>query len=314
MRDPYQVLGLAKSATDADVKKAFRRLAKIHHPDKNKDDPKAQDKFAELNAAYEILGDAEKRKRFDRGEIDAEGKPRYQGFEGFSAGSQPNMGPEGFSFGFGGSGPFQRRGGAGVDPSDLFSDLFGFGAGQKSRTRPGAGASAPAGGDIRVETSIALADAVKGTTRRMSFPGGRALDVSIPAGVTDGQSIRLRGQGQPSTWGGPPGDAFVTVRVLPDPRFAVEGKDLRLRQPVTLDQAVLGGKVRAPTLTGAVELTIPPNTSTGKTFRLRGKGLPSKEGDGDLLVTVDVVLPPKPDAELEALMRRWRESGRGSEG
>jgi DnaJ-class molecular chaperone len=311
MRDPYEVLGIAKSADEAEVKRAFRKLAKALHPDRNTDDPKAKDKFAEVNAAYQILGDAEKRRRFDRGEIDREGKPRHPGFEGF--GARPSggfgagaQGAEGFSFGFGANGPFARRGGAGgggagVDPSDLFSDLFGFGGGRRG------GRGQQAGGDLRGEVSITPAEAVAGTSKRVSLPGGRILDVSIPAGVSDGQVVRLRGQGLEGAQGGRPGDAFIAVRVLPDPRFTVEGKDLKLRLAVTLEQAVLGGKVRCPTLEGTVEINVPPNSSTGRVLRLRGKGLPGPGGAGDLLAVVEIVLPPDGDAELEDFLRRRRE-------
>ncbi len=311
MRDPYEVLGVSKSADEAEVKRAFRKLAKAWHPDRNTDDPKAKDKFSELNAAYEILGDADKRRRFDRGEIDREGKPRHPGFEGFGAGPAggpgAGAGADGFSFGFGGNGPFARRaggGGAGIDPSDLFSDLFGFGGGRRGARGPRA---AQAGGDLKGEVSITPAEAVSGVSKRVSLPDGRALDVLIPAGVADGQVVRLRGQGVRGAQGGRPGDAFVTVRVLPDPRFTVEGKDLRLRLAVTLEQAVLGGKVRCPTLEGAVEIAVPPRSSTGRTLRLRGKGMPGPDGAGDLFVVIEIVLPPDGDAELEDFLRRRRE-------
>ncbi len=313
MRDPYEVLGISRSADEADVKKAYRKLAKTWHPDRNAEDPRAKDRFSELSSAYEILGDPEKRKRFDRGEIDAEGKPRYAGFEGFGAGGGPGaaaQGAEGFSFGFGANGPFARRGpgagGAGIDPSDLFSDLFGFGGAGRQRRGP------QSGGDLRGEVSITLAESVSGTSKRVGLPGGKALDVSIPAGIADGQVVRLRGQGIEGPSGGRPGDAFITVRVLPDPRFTVEGGDMRLRLAVTLEQAVLGGKVRCPTLDGTVEINIPPNSSTGRTLRLRGKGLPGSggkgdAGKGDLLVTLEIVLPPDGDPELEDFLRRRRD-------
>lgn len=308
MRDPYDVLGVGRSASEADIKKAYRRLAKALHPDRNQDDPKAREKFSELTNAYEIVGDAEKRKKFDAGEIDAEGKPRFTGFEGFGAGPRGGAGARGgfenFHFGFGSdAGGFrQGRASAGFDASDIFSDLFGAdpgGRGGGRRSRAGAGA------DIRSEATITLQEAVKGVTLRVTLPTGRDLEVSVPAGIADGQTVRLKGQGHPSPGGGPAGDVLVTVRVRPDRRFIVEGKDLRLRLPVRLDEAVLGAKVRTPTLEGAVELTIPPHTSTGRTLRLRGKGLPHADGRGDLLVTIDVVLPPEADKDLEELMKRW---------
>jgi DnaJ-class molecular chaperone len=310
MRDPYDVLGVPRSADDAEIKKAFRRLAKTYHPDRNKDDPKARDKFSELNNAYEILGDAEKRKQFDAGEIGADGKPRFAGFEGFGAGAggAQRAGFEGFSFGFDPtSGGFRARGGGpGVDPGDIFSELFGQAG---ARGGPGGQRRPRAGEDLRSETEITLSDAAKGTELRLAFSNGREIEVKIPAGVTDGKVIRLKGQGHPSPTGGPAGDLLVTVKVKPDRRFTLEGKDLRLRLPVSLDEAVLGGHVRVPTLQGAVEVTIPRNTSSGRTLRLRGKGFPAKDGAGDLLVTLEIVLPPDAGDDLRALMEKWRERG-----
>lgn len=302
MRDPYDVLGVPRNAPEADVKKAFRKLAKQWHPDTNKGDKRAKEKFAELNTAYEILGDKDKRAQFDRGEIDGEGKPRFQGFEGFRPGGQ---GGGGFDFNFRQGHPGQGGFGGGqegFDPSDIFADLFG-GGGRRRRS-----AAPPPGEDIRVETSIPLADAAKGTKARVALPNGRTVEVTIPAGVTDGQVIRLKKQGEPSPFGGPQGDAYVTVRLKMDSRFTVDGQNLRIRVPVPLEDAVLGGPLRVPTLDGTVELTIPPNSSSGRTMRLRGKGLPSKEGAGDLLVTIEIMLSVKPDADLEALMRKRREA------
>ncbi|PSC04470.1 molecular chaperone DnaJ [Alsobacter soli] len=314
MRDPYDVLGVPRSAQEADIKKAYRKLAKALHPDRNPDDPKAREKFSELTNAYEILGDDAKRKQFDRGEIDAEGKPRFTGFEGFAHGGGPGAGAgfgagrgagfEGFNFGFepGGGGFRARTGPGGFDPGDIFADLFS-GGGQRTTRQ----AKRPAGEDVAGEVTVSLADAAKGTKARVTLPSGKDVEVTVPAGVTDGKVIRLKGQGQASPWGGAAGDFLLTVRVRPDRRFAVEGKDLRLRLPLRLDEAVLGAKVRVPTLEGAVEVSIPAYSSSGRTLRLRGKGLPAPEGAGDLLVTVEVVLPPEKDSELEALMKRWAE-------
>ncbi len=303
MRDPYQILGVAKSASAADIKKAFRRLAKTYHPDQNKSDPKAKEKFAEVNSAYEILGDEKKRGQFDRGEIDAEGKPRFQGFPGggfggggFGGGARPG-GPQGFEFDFGRSG---GGGGAGFD--DIFSDLFG--GGTASRTR---GRQMPAGEDIALTATISLAESVNGTKTRVILPTGKTLEVPVPAGIEDGKQLRLKGQGQPSPLGGAAGDAIVTVRIAKHPYFRVDGADLRLDLPITLYEAVLGGKVTVPTLTGAVELGVPAGSNGGRTLRLRGKGLPKAGGAGDLLVTLRVVLPESNDADLQALMRQWQE-------
>ncbi|SFK46484.1 DnaJ C-terminal domain-containing protein [Methylocapsa palsarum] len=302
MRDPYSVLGVAKSADLAEIKKAFRKLAKKYHPDHSQES-KAKEKFAEVSAAYEIIGDEKKRAAFDRGEIDAEGKPRYQGFEGFGAGGPGGgrragaTGFENFEFNFGGG-----RGRAGFDPADIFGDIFGAGAGG----RRGAGQRQPParGEDVAATVTIGLPEAVKGTTARVSLPTGRTLEVSVPAGIEDGRQIRLKRQGQPGASNGEPGDAIVTVRIGKHPFFRVEGRDLRLDLPVTLYEAVLGAKVSAPTLDGAVELAIPAGSNGGRTLRLRGKGLPGSPA-GDLLITLRIVLPDEQDSELLALMRRW---------
>jgi len=307
MRDPYSILGIARSASDTDVKKAFRKLAKAYHPDQNKDDPKAQEKFAEVNAAYEILGDKEKRAQFDRGEIDAEGKPRFHGFDGFSgAGAGAGRGQHG-GFDFRRSGP---GAGAGFDPQDFFSDLFGEAMRNAGRTA-GSGrgrAHHPRGEDVKADITVTLEEAVHGGKRRINFTTGREVEVNLPKGVSDGKTIRLRGLGEPSPFGGEPGDVLLTVHVAPHPQFRVEGKNLRLRLPVPLADAVLGAKVRVPTLDGAVNMTIPPMSSGGKSLRLRGKGIPEKDGPGDLIVTLDIVLPDAADPALDALMRKWREA------
>jgi DnaJ-class molecular chaperone len=317
MRDPYEVLGVSKGASPEDIKKAYRKLAKKLHPDSNKKDPKAATKFSELNGAYEIVGDEDKRKKFDRGEIDAEGKPRFQGFEGFAG--RPGAGPfggregnfESFSWGpegFRRSGP--RGGGAGGQGfEDILSQMFGM----RGRGGPGATfeaediGSALRGQDVTATAAITLNEAAHGGTRRIELPIGKEVEFKIPPGIADGQQIRLRGQGMPSPGGGPPGDVLITVSVAPHPVFKVDGQNLRLELPVTLYEAVLGAKVRVPTLDGAVELSIPANTSSGRAFRLKGKGLPGKSGKGDLYATVKIILPDGKDAELEELMRAWRE-------
>src|SRR4051812_20600161 len=317
MRDPYEVLGVSKGASPADIKKAYRKLAKKLHPDSNKKDPKAATKFAELNGAYEIVGDEDKRKAFDRGEIDAEGKPRFQGFEGF--GGRPGAGPFGGregnfeSFTWGPEGirrSGSRPGGAsGQGFEDILSQMFG------TRGRGGSGAtfeaedigSALRGQDVTATATITLNEAAHGGTRRLELPIGKEVEFKIPAGIQDGKQIRLRGQGMPSPGGGPPGDVLITISIAPHPLFKVDGRDLRLDLPIALHEAVLGAKVRVPTLDGAVELSIPPNTSSGRVFRLKGKGLPGKPDPGDLYVTSKIVLPDGKDAELEDLMRKWRE-------
>jgi DnaJ-class molecular chaperone len=311
MRDPYVVLGVQKSADLAEIKKVFRKLAKKYHPDQSKD-PKAKEKFAELNSAYEILGDEKKRAAFDNGEIDAEGKPRFHGFEGFGAegpgvGRRSQAGGPGFQhfeFNFGGGQP----GAEGLNAGDIFSELFSAAGTAGGRRRGGHGPGAPPtrGEDIGASVTISLGEAVKGTTARVTLPTGRTLDVTIPSGIEDGKQIRLKRQGQASPLGGEPGDAMVTVQIAKHPYFRVEGNDLRLELPVTLYEAVLGAKVNAPTLNGAVELTVPPGSNGGRTLRLRGKGLPNPQGSaGDLLVSLKIVLPDETDAELVSLMRKW---------
>jgi DnaJ-class molecular chaperone len=317
MRDPYDVLGVSRSASAAEIKSAFRKLAKKHHPDANKHDSKAANRFAELNAAHEIVGDPDKRKAFDRGEIDAEGKPRFQGFEGFGAspGGGAGFGREGtfetFSFGpesfqrAGARGGFRGHGGI----EDILKDMFG-GAGA-GRGRAGGFQFeqedfAPSSRDITAALTVTLVEAAKGAKKRVHLPNGKDVEVKIPQGIGDGQQIRLKGQGL-AGGGARAGDLLITISLASHPLFTRDGADLRLELPITLYEAVLGGKVRVPTLDGAVELAIPPGTSTGRTFRLKGKGFPAKDGTGDLLATVRIVLPEGADPELEALMRKWRE-------
>jgi DnaJ-class molecular chaperone len=314
MRNPYEVLGVSKSASAGEIKSAFRKLAKKHHPDANKNDPKAAARFAELNSAYEIVGDAKKRKAFDNGEIDAEGKPRFQGFSG-QPGGNPFGGAQGpggshfesFSYGPGGFQRTSRGGMGGGGFEDILRDMFG------GRAQPGGGApfeqedfgaQQRPGTDTQASLTITLPEAASGATKRVRLPNGKDVEVKIPAGLASGQTIRLKGQGQKGPWGGI-GDLLIEVTVEEHPQFKREGQTLRTTVPVSLDEAVLGGKVRVPTLDGAVELSIPANTSSGKTFRLRGKGMPGKE-TGDLLATVHIVLPEKSDEELRALMEKWR--------
>jgi DnaJ-class molecular chaperone len=304
MRNPYDILGVPRTASEAEIKKAFRKAAKAHHPDRNADDPKAKDKFAELNAAYEILGDAGKRAQFDRGEIDVEGKPRFQGFEGFAGHPGGHDDFESFTFGFGPGGRFGGRKSARTGPGDdIFSQLFGEGFRAAERGR-GRSAPKPKGEDIAATLDVTLEEIAGEAKTRIALPTGRDVDVVIPKGVTDGQTIRLRGLGRPGA--GEPGDLMLTIRILPHERFTAEGSNLRLRLPIELEEAVLGASVRVPTLTGAVDMTIPPMTSSGRTFRLRGKGLPGKEGKGDLLVTAEIKLPEQADEALLDYARKRR--------
>jgi DnaJ-class molecular chaperone len=314
MRDPYEILGVPRGATHSAIKSAFRKLAKKLHPDANKGDPKAAARFAELNSAYEILGDEKKRAQFDRGEIDAEGKPRFQGFEGVHPGGfGGDTHFETFTFGPGG---FQRSGGAGsaggafrgfggID--DILKDMLGGFAGGSRRTQfEPEDFAAPPRHDVNATLTVTLNDLASGGSKRVRLPTGKEVEVKIPPGIADGQQIRLKGQGFAGPAG--PGDALITIQVARHPYFERDGANLRIDLPITLYEAVLGGKVRVPLLDGAAELAIPPGTGSGRTFRLKGKGLPAKDGTGDLLATVRIALPDSADPELEALMRKWRDS------
>jgi DnaJ-class molecular chaperone len=315
MRDPYEVLGVPRSASAAAIKSAFRKLAKKHHPDSNKGDPRAAERFAEINTANEILGDEDKRKQFDRGEIDADGKPRFQGFGGggFGGGDpRGRAGPGGFesyTFRSGAGGP----GGAGGGSfEDILNSMFGGAAGRAARGGGGGNHfEFDTGGigldlDVNAALTVSLEDAVNGAEKRVRLPSGKELNVKIPAGVTAGQQIRLKGQGE-TAQGHRPGDVLITVSIAPHAFFKVDGSDLRVDLPITLYEAVLGGKVRVPTLGGAVELSVPKNTSSGRTFRLKGKGLPKSGGSGDLFVTTKIILPDGNDSDLEQLMQKWRD-------
>ncbi|WP_299811418.1 J domain-containing protein [uncultured Roseibium sp.] len=314
MRDPYSVLGVAKSASESDIKKAFRKLAKKYHPDQNKDDPGAQQHFAEANQAYEIIGDKEKRAQFDRGEIDAEGKQRFQahGFDGFEGAAAP-----------GGARGFKATGGGGSF-DDILNDIFGGFGGGRARPGPGAGAGpgpgagftgarakAPPktkGRNAEIVARVSLEDMVNSGKTQVTLPSGKTVNVTLPKGVEEGEKIRLKGQGYPGENGGPAGDVMVEIRFRPHKLFEVKGSDLHLDLPLALYEAVLGAKVRTPTLSGAVNLTIPANSSSGKIMRLKGKGLPTKTGGhGDLLVKLQIVMPPNSDDELETLMKAWKE-------
>lgn len=314
MRDPYEILGVPKSADETTIKKAYRKLAKQHHPDANKNDPRSKERFSELNSAYEIVGDKDKRRQFDAGEIDADGKPRFTGFEGFGGAGGPG----------GMHGGFRQAGGRATD--DILHDIFGetfanFASGSARSTRgsrrggfegfsagsagPGAGAPIGKGADVMVTVRVRLEDIVGSGKVRVTLPNGKSLDAKIPAGFEPGQQLRLKGQGGEGT---PPGDAIAILVYEPHALFRPDGYNLRLDLPVTLDEAVLGGKVRVPTLEGAVDMTIPAGVTGSKAFRLRGKGLPDRKGvRGDIFVTPRVVLPDGADAGLEKLMERWRE-------
>lgn len=289
--DPYAVLGVAKSATHEEIRKAYKRIAKESHPDLNPGDPDAAARFKAAAAAHDLLKDPETRRRFDAGEIDASGQERperrfYREYaEGPEATYHTDRGYQDF-------GAF----------SDVFSDLFG-------RRGQGAGPQGvhARGHDRHYTLEIDFLEAARGATRRITMPGGDILDVKIPRGLSDGQTIRLRGKGAAGLGDGPAGDALVTVAVAGHPYFRRDGDDILVELPVSLDEAVLGAKVEVPTIDGKVALTVPKGASSGRVLRLRGRGVKRGERQGDQLVTLRIVLPPEVDPDLEEFLRRWRE-------
>ncbi|MEF2070438.1 DnaJ C-terminal domain-containing protein [Consotaella aegiceratis] len=319
MRDPYAVLGVPKTASEKEIKSAFRKLAKKYHPDANAKDPNASARFNEANQAYEILGDKEKRGQFDRGEIDAEGKPKFQGFSGFGGG-RPGGGAQGSDFhsstraeDFASEAAFsdffeQAFGGAGGGGGGGFGGFGGFGGRRGTRGFTAARNTPAKGEDIRANLKVRLEDVVAHHKVEAIFPSGKRLAIRLPDGVEDGQTIRLRGQGQPAAFeGAPAGDALVTIEFVKHPRFDVVDRDLTLDLPVPLEDAVLGGKVTVETLDGRISLTVPPWSNSGKTMRIKGKGLTKKGGGhGDILVALKVMLPDAPDQDLIDFFRSRR--------
>ena len=306
MQDPYDVLGVSKSASAKDIKAAYRKLAKKHHPDQNPNDAKAKDRFAALNQAYEIVGDEKNRGAFDRGEIDAAGKQRFQGFEGAAggdpfAGFRPGaQGPRGQRFEF-------RSSNIGGDPFDGNTDIFNEIFGQAFSQRPGAGGArrAPAGADVNVTLAVSIEEAATAAKVTAPFPDGRKISVKLPTYVEDGQTIRLKGQGEQGF--GEPGDALVKIHFRRHPLYRVEGRDLHADLQVPLADAMLGAKVAVETPTGKVAVNVPAWSSSDKVLRLKGRGLPQKAGGhGDLYAHVRVMLPEHRDPDLEALMKRSR--------
>jgi DnaJ-class molecular chaperone len=302
-QDPYEILGVKRDASQDEIRRAYRALAKKHHPDLNPGNKAAEEKFKAVSTAYELLSDPEKRARFDRGEIDAAGQERperhfYRQYADTEQGAQ--YGPGGGFGGFGGG--FED-----IDLSDLFGDMMGRagrGAGGRGR-REGLKMR---GDDRHYRLTVGFMDAVRGGQQRLTLPDGRTLDVTIPPGVEDGQVLRLRGQGDPGWNGGPAGDALIEISVAPHPVFRREGRDLHMELPVTVAEAVLGAKVDVPTPTGPVSLSIPRHSDAGRKLRLRGRGVPAHGGHaaGDLYATLKLVVG-HPDAALEEALRAWAE-------
>jgi DnaJ-class molecular chaperone len=303
MTDPYEVLGVPKGASEADIKKAFRALAKKHHPDKHQGDASAQKRFQEISGAYDILGDKDKRAQFDAGAIGADGNAR--GFD-------PRAGGGGFRgnpFGGGGGGArdfhfsFDDAPGGAAGFEDIFENLMGG-------RRPGgarAQARATKGEDFAASVTVSFDEAVAGGTRRVVLQNGEQIDVKIPAGVKDGQTIRVKGRGGAGRGGAANGDILLTIGVAPHPFMTRDGSDIRMDLPVTLKEAVLGGKVPVPTLTGTVSLSVPANSNTGTVLRLKGKGVAAHGSApaGDLYVRLVVTLSDKDDEALKRFLEGW---------
>lgn len=304
MRDPYEVLGVNRSASEAEIKKAFRALAKKHHPDTKGGDQAAQKRFQEISAAYDILGDREKRAKFDSGAIDASGNPRgfdprAHGYEETPFGSGQRGGARDYHFTWTDQGDTAE----GFRAEDIFSDLFGGLSGRRgNRAQPRKGE------DFTIPTTVSFEEGARGGTRRITLPNGDEIDVKIPAGIKDGQQIRLKGRGGAGRVGGPAGDVLISVSVAPHPWLTRDGNDLKMDLPVTLQEAVRGGRVPVPTLTGTVQLTIPPNANSGTVLRLKGKGVAAPGAVGDLYVRLVVALPEKPDPELKSFIDKWQAS------
>jgi DnaJ-class molecular chaperone len=297
MADPYSTLGVARNATEKDIKSAYRKLAKELHPDRNADNPKATERFSDVTRAYDLLTDKDKRARFDRGEIDIDGNPSGFGFGG--------GGPGGGFGGGGGQRGFRADGfegmGEGIDLGDIFDGLFG-GRGGMGGGGP-RGRAAPKGANVQYRLAVTLPDAATRATQRITLADGKTIDLKLPAGVEDGTTMRLPGKGEPGPGGN--GDATVVVQLQPHAFFRRDGDNLRLDLPVTLDEAVNGAKVKVPTADGAVMLTIAPGSSSGKTLRLKGKGFSRKDGTcGDQLVTLEIHLP-EADAGLAERLAGW---------
>ncbi|MBB3288051.1 MULTISPECIES: DnaJ C-terminal domain-containing protein [unclassified Rhizobium] len=294
-RDPYEVLGVKRDAPQKDIQSAYRKLAKKLHPDLNPGDKQAEDKFKEASAAYGILGDEEKRARFDRGEIDSSG-----------AEQAPRNYYRDYAANEGQRGRYQNAGGFADfgDADDIFSSFF---------SRRSRGQTKMQGQDRHYTMEVDFLDAINGVKKQISLPDGPALDVQIPPGTRDGQTLRLKGKGHPGFGGGAAGDALIAVHVRPHRFYTRDGDDIRMELPISLSEAVLGGKIRVPTPSGAVTVTLAPNSNTGKVLRLKGKGAPVRgKENGDAYVTLKVVLPETPDPELTRFVSEW-EAGKAQD-
>lgn len=304
MKDLYNILGISRDASQADVKKAYRTLAKKYHPDTNKDDPKIADRFKEVSAAYAILGNEQQRTRYDRGEIDETG-----------AETRSHANP----FGFGGGARQSRASGGFSDfdmdeAQDIFSDFFRSATRRKGgnggKSNPFERSGRQKGLDISYQITIGFEESITGSTRRLTLNDGKNVDIKIPQGIKNGQVIRLAGQGGPGVGKGPKGDALVEVRVAPHPYYKRDGLDIHLELPISLDEAVLGGDIEVPTPKGRLTIRIPKNSSSGKRLRLKGKGVKRGDEIGNMYVSLKLMLPTERDAELEKAIKQWG-SGNG---
>jgi DnaJ-class molecular chaperone len=286
--DPYEVLGVKRDASQEDIQRAYRALAKKLHPDLNPGNKQAEERFKEVSAAYDLIGDPQKRRRFDSGEIDASGAPRqqqpyYRDFADRAAGAQPYQNDAGFA-------DFADEG--------IFSEIFGRGGRATLRMR---------GQDLHYHLALDFLEAVNGATRNVVLPDGSELKVSIPPATREGQILRLRGKGRPGIGGGADGDALIEIEVRPHPLYRRQDDDIHLEVPISLKEAVLGGRIDVPTPSGAVSMTLPKWSNTGTVLRLKGKGVVRRDGShGDAYVTLKVVMPSEPDPELERMITQWR--------
>jgi DnaJ-class molecular chaperone len=301
-QDPYAELGVKRGASADEIRRAFRKLAKQHHPDANPGDKAAEERFKRISAAFDILGDPEKKAKFDKGEIDADGRETMRGFGGGFGGQ--GFGPRGAHPGeaYGRSAQFED-----VDISEILGQMFGGGGREGGARAGGFGFGAPQkGADVRARLDIDIEDAIRGGKKRIGFSDGRTIDVSIPKGAVEGQVLRLKGQGQMGRGG--PGDALIEIGIRPHPIYRREGETLVMDLPVSVPDAVLGGKAHAPTPDGTVSLTIPKGSNSGQTLRLKGKGLPDpKTGKrGDLMARIVVTLPDHADEALVEFADTWR--------
>jgi DnaJ-class molecular chaperone len=311
--DPYSILGVSRGASEKEIKSAYRKLAKEFHPDTNKDNPKAGERFNDATRAYDLLSDKDKRARFDRGEIDLDGNPTMPfgggGGAGFGGGNQR---------GFGGGSGFEGFQNEGVDIGDIFSEIFGNragpggGGGGQSGGFAGFGGArgrtkaAPRGANVAYRLAVSLPDAASLAPQRITLSDGKSIELKLPAGLEDGMQMRLSGKGEPGAGG--KGDAIITIQIQPHAFFRREGDDVRLDFPISLDEALFGAKVRAPTVDGAVMLSVPAGSSSGKTLRLKGKGFTRKDGSrGDQLVTLEIVLPADTN-ELKSRLDGWSDA------